>query len=318
MARRVGQDELFAPRGVSGKHTAAMFAQRRLGVALLAIALALLPLVGLAAEPPPLIFEAPPRFTELADRLRKLNPEAISAAMELVGLDVAGLPVTIILATEDSDMARRTAPWVSGYTVISSGAIVLFPERQVAYPHGSLEALLLHELTHVFAMRAAGGRLGPRWFEEGIAMAASGERDLEDQAWGVWIGLTATRTPLEEIDRLFSRDPPFVQKAYLLSEAVVRHLMTSMGPYAVHRILVERAHGASFEEAFQKVTGRTLPEFETAFWAQQTAWRRWIPVVTSSTIIWVAIIVVALAAFRKQRQRTAAVKRQWEKEGEEP
>jgi len=318
MARRVGQDDLFAPRGVLRKHTAARFGQHRVDVTLLAVALTLLPLVCLAAEPPPLIFVAPPRFTELADRLRKLNPQAISAAMELVGLDIPRLPVTITLAPEDSDMARRTAPWVSGYTVISSGAIVLFPERQVAYPHGSLEALLLHELTHVFAMRAAEGHLGPRWFEEGIAMAASGERDLEDHAWGIWIGLTATRTSLEEIDRLFSEDPPSVQKAYLLSEAVVRHLMSSISPNAVRRLLVERAHGASFEDAFQKVTGRTLPEFETAFWAQQTAWRRWIPVMTSSMIIWVAIMVVALAAFRKQRQRTAAVKRQWEKEGEEP
>ena len=94
--------------------------------------------------------------------------------------------------------------------------------------------------------------------------------------------------------------------------------MTSMGPNAVRRILVEHAHGVSFEDAFQKVRGGHCRNFETAFWDQQTAWRRWIPVVTSSTIIWVAIMVVALAAFRKQRQRTAAVKQQWEKEGEEP
>jgi len=119
MARYVGQDELFVPRGVFGKHTAVRL-DRPPRVTLLAVALALVPLVGLAAESPPLIFEAPPRFTELADRLGKLHPQAIR---------------------------------------------------------------------------------------------------LEDQTWGVWIGLTATVPRLEEIDRLFSRDPPSVQKAYLLSAA---------------------------------------------------------------------------------------------------
>jgi hypothetical protein len=286
-------------------------------VTLLAAALGLLPLVGLAAEPPPLIFEAPPRFVLLADRLGKLNPQAISAAMELVGLQEPGPSVTITLASEDTDMARHTPSWVSGYA-LPSGAIVLFPERQVSYPHGSLEGVLLHELTHVFVMRVARGHSNPLWFEEGIAMVASGERDLEERAWGFWTGLTATPTTLEEMNRLFSEDPPSVQKAYLLSEALMRYLLTSLGPDTVRRILTERARGVRFEDAVQKVTDRTLLELETTFWAQQTAWRRWIPVVTSSTIVWVAIMVVALAAFRKQRQRAAAVKRQWEKEGEKP
>ena len=82
--------------------------------------------------------------------------------------------------------------------------------------------------------------------------------------------------------------------------------------------LAERADGVPFEEAVQAVTGRSVLEFERDFWAQQTAWRRWIPVMTSSTIIWVAIMLVAWAAFRKQRQRASAVKRQWEKEEEQP
>lgn len=277
-----------------------------------------MPQVGLAADPPPLIFEAPPRFAPLADRLQKVNRQALSAAMELVGLQEPGPPITIILATEDMDMARHTPSWVSGYALIPSGTIVVFPERQVSYPHGSWEALLLHELAHVFVMRVSREHTGPRWFEEGIAMVASGERDLEDRAWGFWIGLTATPIPLEEMNRLFSKNPPLVQKAYLLSDALVRYLMTSRGADIVRQILAERADGVPFEDAVQKVTGWTLMELETKFWAQQTVWRRWIPVATSSTIVWAAIVLLALAALRKQRQRAAAVKQKWEEEGEEP
>jgi hypothetical protein len=264
------------------------------------------------------MFEAPPRFAALAERLQKLNPQALSAAMELVGLQESGPPITITLVPEETEIARHTPSWVSGYALVPSGTIVVFPERQVSYPHGSWEGLLLHEITHVFVMRAERGHTGPRWFEEGIAMVSSGERDLEDRAWGFWIGLTATPTPLEEMNRLFSEDPPSVQKAYLLSDALVRYLMASHGADTVRRILVERAGGVPFEDALHKVTGWTLLELETGFWAEQTAWRRWIPIVTSSTIVWVAIMLLALAALRKQHQRTAAVKRQWEKEEEEP
>ena len=66
------------------------------------------------------------------------------------------------------------------------------------------------------------------------------------------------------------------------------------------------------------MTGRGLLEIESGFWAQQTAWRRWIPVVTSSTILWVLIVLLALGALRKQRRRADVLKRQWEKEEEEP
>lgn len=294
-------------------------------VRLLAAALGLLPLVSLAADPPsgvfdppPLVFEAPPRFAPLASRLQKVKPQAVSAAMELVGLHATGPPIAITLVPEDSEIAHQTPSWVSGYALVPSGRIVLFPDRQVSYPHGSLEGLLLHELTHVFVMRVARGHTGPRWFEEGIAMVASGERDLEDRAWGFWIGLTATPTALEGINRLFGEGWPSVQKAYLLSEALVRYLMTSLGPDIPRRILAERADGVPFEDAVQTVTGRSLLKLESDFWAQQAAWRRWIPVMTSSTIVWVAIMLVAWAAFRKQRQRAAAVKRQWEKEEERP
>lgn len=287
-------------------------------VRLVAVALGLLPLVSPAVEPPPLVFDTPARFAPLASRMQQLNPHAVRAAMELVGLQESGPPISIILAPEDSETARQAPSWVSGYALVPSGHIVLFPDRQLSYPYGSLEELLLHELTHVFVVRVTGGQTGPRWFEEGLAMVASGERDLEDRAWGFWIGLTATRTSLEEINRLFSEDPPSVQKAYLLAEALVRYLMASFGPDTPRRILSERANGASFEDAVQSVTGRSLRELESEFWAQQLAWRRWIPVATSSVILWTAIVLLALAALRKQRQRAAAVKRQWEKEEEEP
>lgn len=286
-------------------------------VTLLTLALGLWPLVGRSAELPPLSFEVPARFAALASRLQSVNPHAVRAAMELVGLEESRQPISITLAPEESEAARRTPAWVSGYALVPFGSIVLFPDRQISYPHGSMEGLLLHELTHVFVMRVTSGHPGPRWFEEGIAMVASSERALDDQVWGFWMGFTATPTPIEEIERQFSEDPPAVQKAYLLSEALVRYLMTSVGSDTPRRILRARAEGLPFDDAVQIVTGRTLRDLQREFWAQQTSWRRWIPVVTSSAILWTVIVLLAWTAWRKQRQRALAVKEQWEKEEQE-
>jgi hypothetical protein len=283
---------------------------------LLALALGLLPGMGLAIEPPPLVFETPPHFAPLARRLQSLNPHAVRAAMELVGLQDSGPPIPVILAPEESEPARRTASWVAGYTIIPAGRIVLFPDRQVSYPHGSFEGLLLHELTHVFVLRVTGAHRAPRWFEEGLAMVAAQERTLDDQLWGYWIGLTAAPIPLQALDRLFGEDPPAVDKAYLLAEALVRYLIASQGPDAPRRILEERAHGVAFAEAVQRATGQRLPHLEREFWAQHTSWGRWVPVVTSTAVLWAVIVLLVWIAWHKQRQRAALVQRQWEEDEE--
>lgn len=279
-----------------------------------ATGLSLTPSGVLAADLPSLVVEAPPRFAPLAARLQRLNPVAVSAAMDLVGLEDAQPPISVTLVSEDSAMAQQTPAWVSGLALVPSGRIVLFPDRQISYPHGTLEGVLLHELTHVFVMRVTGGHHGPRWFEEGLATVASGEHDLEDGVWAFWAGLTAARISTDQLDRLFSQDPASVRTAYLLAESLVRYLMTAYGEDVPRLILESLSDGLPFVEAVQGATGRSLLELEQGFWADQLGWRRWVPAATSTAILWVAIVMLALVALRKQRQRAAAVRRRWEEE----
>jgi hypothetical protein len=54
------------------------------------------------------------------------------------------------------------------------------------------------------------------------------------------------------------------------------------------------------------VTGATLLEVSESFWARQTVWRRWLPVITSSAALWFGITLLALvAALKRRRARTA-------------
>ena len=92
--------------------------------------------------------------------------------MDLVGLDMPGESITVVLVSESQDLARATPRYIAGFARSEAGTVVLFPERTVAYPHDSLEDVLLHEIAHVLIARAAGGAPVPRWFHEGVALAA--------------------------------------------------------------------------------------------------------------------------------------------------
>ena len=117
--------------------------------------------------------------------------------MRLVGLDEAGPPIRVILAPARSDLARNTPRWIGGFAVASAETLVLFPGRAPSYPHNSLDALLQHEVAHILIGRAAQGRYVPRWFNEGLAMAAERTWALEDTtrlAWEVvWGGVGIVR-----------------------------------------------------------------------------------------------------------------------------
>ena len=118
----------------------------------------------------------------------------MSAAAALVGGDPAAIaaelsPIQIVLVPEGTAAARAVAPWISGYAISGGGGgaggpgrIVLFPARVDRYPDFGLDAVLRHELTHLFVDRAAAGGDVPRWFNEGLAMAVGREAGLGDRA----------------------------------------------------------------------------------------------------------------------------------------
>ena len=45
-------------------------------------------------------------------------------------------------------------------------------------------------------------------------------------------------------------------------------------------------------------------------------WYRWIPLLTSSFTLWAGIVLLALVAFRRRRQRDAEISARWDLEDE--
>jgi hypothetical protein len=247
-------------------------------------------------------------------RLRALDPTRFNAIPALVGLREPGRPITIVIAPEDSEIARATPSWIAGFAHGPSSRIVVFPARSPRYPHDSIEAVVHHEVAHVLIHRAAGEQPVPRWFNEGLATVAERTWTLEDRRQLAWALASGAPVRMGTLDEAFHRGAGEAVRAYALAGAFVRDVMDRHGADAPARILGGLAQGRPFEAAFLAATGEPLAEAERAFNRRVTSWERWIPLLTSPFVLWTVTTMLALYALWVARSRRAERRRRWDEE----
>lgn len=267
-----------------------------------------------AQSPPALVINAAPELAASRARLDSYDLRPLSEIVRLVGLDAPGPPIQVVLAGEDSTVAREVSPWTAGFAIGQQSLIVLFPDRSPAYPHDTLEDVLRHEVAHVLISRAAGGRPVPRWFHEGLAVAVERPWGFKDRSRLAAELLFGPRLTLREIDGLFSGNQSTQSRAYSLSAAVVRDLMNAHGTTAPAAILRRVADGGTFDEAVARVAVRTVRLVETEFWNRQRTWTLWIPLLTSGSMLWMGVMGLAAFAARRRRQHSVEIRQRWTSE----
>ena len=262
-------------------------------------------------SPLALRIEAPPGMAAEKSRMESLDFKRMEDVMRLVGLKDAGPPIHIKLVPGSSDLARSVAPWVAGFAQEES--VVIFPSRSPSYPDNSLDDVLRHEVAHVLIWRASSGLPIPRWFNEGLATAAE-RRGFRDQTQLFLHLASGSRLSLHELDLLFQGGQADQTRAYLLSGALVQHLLSEYGEAVGARILELVGKGASFGTAFADVTGQSPAAAEAEFWKRQRVWTTWIPILFSQETLWMAITLLALIAIQRLRKRNAERRKRWEEE----
>ena len=262
-------------------------------------------------EAPVLRIEAPPALARQALAVRSIEEGDWRSVLKLVGLQRPGQPIRMVLAPEGSRLAANVASWVSGYAVPNLDTVVLFPARVPSYPDGNLEALVRHEVAHMLLARAAGGGPVPRWFDEGAATVAAREWGIEDGARVVLATIGRGPRSLSGVDAGFSGDTTAAARSYAVSAALVRYLLRRHGDEAVGRILAGVSRGADFDDAFETATGETVGGFARGYFRKETFWTTWVPFVTSTTALWMAITVLALLAIKRRRERDAELREGW-------
>ena len=267
-----------------------------------------------AQGPPSFLIEAPPELAAARRRLETFDPQPLATIVRVVGLSSPGSPMRVVLGRDDDEWARQVPQWTAGFAVGSAGLIVLFPSRSPVYPHDTLEDVLRHEVAHVLISRAADGHPVPRWFHEGLAVAVERPWQLEDRTRLASTLLFGPRLGLGAIDELFAGDQGAQQRAYSLSAALVRYLIHERGSDAPANILRELARVQVFDTALATVTGQSVRELEAAFWDSQRTWTTWVPLIASSTVVWLGVIGLAALAVRRRRQRSRQLRRHWDDE----
>jgi hypothetical protein len=259
--------------------------------------------------------EAPAALETTAERIRSLDPQPLVDALAGAGLDPPP-DIQVTLIAEDDPRARATPDWIVG---LASGSrhVAIFPARIGAYPYGSLEAVLWHEVVHLALNARADGRRLPRWFHEGVAVTVEGGWNLTSQ---LRLVLAAGGDPaLGDLSRLFgSESQPETARAYLLAAALMADVRRRHGPAVPGAIAGRVAAGAPFAEAFRLETGEGPEDAAARTWRAYRRWTSWLPVVASGATLWSGILVLAVVAFLVRLQRRARRRRQWDEDDDLP
>ena len=276
-----------------------------------------------AREAPELRFEAPPVLAPQVEQLKTIDPASLVAIMDLLGLDQAGAPITVQLAREGSPAARLPPSWAVAYALGDASLVVLIPSRVPGYPDHTLETVLRHEIAHVLIARAARHRQGPstqnrggvpRWFNEGLAIHGARDWGLEDRARLTLATVRRGGIALDDLDQRFQGGQHSAASAYALSAAFVRYLLDQHGPFVASRIFDQLARGQTFDQAFRRAVGHSLLVEERRFWRHLDIWSKWVPLLSSSTTLWMLITLLALWAFKRRRERDAEQLAAWDQE----
>ena len=269
---------------------------------------------GAVSQFPKLLIEGPAEFASIRKRLESMEPERFADIARLLGVTEEGPPIQVILANENSNFARSVSSWIAGFAVGESNLVVIFPARSPSYPSRTLDDVVRHEIAHVLIRRAAGGEPVPRWFNEGLSMVVERERRFADQTQLLYQLMSGSRTSLDQIDRLFSGGQNDQTRGYALAGAFVHDLLERYGSDSGAEILMRVRRGAAFNDAVRETTGATLGAMEAEFWKRQRIWTTWLPIIGSSTTLWLAVTFLALLAIYRRRRRNREIEERWEKE----
>lgn len=255
--------------------------------------------------------DAPPSLAGAAERVRNIDQQRLSTALARAGLHVPPL-VHVTLVPENDSRARATPREVAG-EAFGSRYVTIFPARVGPYPYGSLEAVVSHEVAHLALSTQAAGRPLPRWFHEGVAISVEREWGVTSQAR---LLLATTRdSALPSLSRLFdSRARPETAQAYLLAAALVSDVRRRYGAGVPGAIVDRVAREIPFPLAFHLETGETPEEAAARAWEPYRRWTSWVPVMTSGSAMWIAILALACLAFIATLRKRARRRRQWDED----
>lgn len=275
----------------------------------------------LRLDAPPLVLHHAPEQGDLAQQLAARGPGEVTRIALSLGLPLPSRIDVFLLPKRAGDPEGLGLPgapdWAAGYALVDRAEIVL-RTTDVHGPTGNDAATVFtHELVHCLVAQAVGPRRHaemPAWFVEGIASHLAHEWRLVHSAHVAGLAMAGGHVPLRQLEARFPHESKQAQLAYLQSFAFVDWLTERSGEDSLRVLLTEFRSGASFDDAFREAFGRPWSELEDEWTPGFLLRHRWIPILTSSATLWMAIVGLFVAGGVLKRRRTQAKLQQWEEE----
>ena len=255
----------------------------------------------------------------LANSLARVAPAVRARVSRAVGTNPA-VPVDVVLVPRrpgDSAAAHLPAApdWAAGFTVPGSGVLFIRVGALGVYPDRDVASIFAHELGHAELGRVAGATRLPRWFEEGTCMVLARPWDLRD-SWSLTLAvLFQDSAAVLQHDRVFPQEGGAARAAYAQSFSLVEWLARQGGgPASLGRVAQRVGGGRPFVSAFALEFGMT-PDAAVAAWrGSMGRWYRTVSMITSTTTLWIGILVLVLLTALGQRRRRRRILARWELE----
>lgn len=218
---------------------------------------------------------------------------------------------------EMATLAPEGAPvpaYASGVAYPEIGLVLL--TLAPSYPNQRLDLgeVFRHELAHLAVYDAGGGRTVPRWFNEGLAVHASGEASMV-RLKTLWTATLADRLiPLAALDRTFPAEPTVTDVAYAEAADVVRFLLRQRDQARFVSLFERLRDGRPFEVALRDAYGVGRDELEAEWRADVARRYTFWPVLLSGGGVWLLAFVLLGWAWRRRRLRDRVTLQQWARE----
>ena len=256
------------------------------------------------------------------ERIAPMVASAEAVRARLVG--ALGQPVLehvqVRIAPTVADLARLApaeAPppeYASGVAYHGMHLVLL----SMLAPHGGdavdLDEVFAHELSHVALEDAVQGKHVPVWFNEGLAMALSGEKAWERRGvlWNAT--LSDTLLPLSDLDRSMPRTNHEVTIAYAESADFMQFLSRRSDALRFRAMIARIREGQPFESSLAEAYGADLHRLELE-WHHDLEHRfSVIPILTGGGFLWSLVMVGFVVAYVKKRRRAQKILERWGRE----
>jgi hypothetical protein len=124
---------------------------------------------------------------------------------------------------------------------------------------------------------------------------------------------------LDRLPQAFDGEDVSIRQAYFQSYSLVNYLISTYGGEDFHAFVRRLARGQSFEQALRETFLLSPQSFETA-WKRHLRLRfNWIPILTSTAVLWffISSSLIGIYLIRKRKNRRILGEWSREEQGEE-